>query len=194
MRILTTLAVATIFASTAAAQSHDHPPTPVPPSAESEQAFKLIKSVSGVWQGRVTEPVNKLDAAVDVAMRVTSRGNLVVHEIKATADSIDNPLKNDHPVSVMYVDGANLLLTHYCDSGNRPRMSARVSPDGKSVEFFFKDIVGPTKYGHMAGAKFTFIDPTHHIEEWTWELPDGKTFVAHFDLKRVSEVATITAK
>src|SRR5438045_9300260 len=81
MRILTTLAVATMFANTAAAQAHEHPPTPVPPSAESEQAFKLIKSVSGLWQGRVTEPVNKLDAAVDVALRVTSRGNLVVHEI-----------------------------------------------------------------------------------------------------------------
>lgn len=192
-RPLTALLIATVFAATASAQAHDHPAAQEPPSADAQKAFSALKSIAGGYQGYVTEPVNKLNTLADVALRVTSMGNVLVHELKS-ADSTDNPLKGQHPVTMVYLDGRNLLLTHYCDSGNRPRMTGRVSADGKVIDFDFMDVAGPLKYGHMQHARFTIIDPTHHIEDWTWEDPSGKTVVAHFDLKKVSEYATISGK
>jgi hypothetical protein len=187
------LAVATLFATQLGAQGHDHPAAPAAPSADAQRAFTLIKTLSGAWQGLVVEPTTNTKVNADVTLRVTSRGNSAVHEIKL-AEATDNPIKNDHPVTMMYIDGANLLLTHYCDAGNRPRMTARVSADARQIDFDFLDLTGPTTYGHMQHARFTLIDPTHHLEDWTYEAPDGKTVTAHFDLKRVSDVATVSAK
>ena len=188
------LIAATLFATQASAQAHEHPAAPeAPATAEAQQAFKALKSIAGGYQGYVTEPVNKLNALADVSLRVTSMGNVLVHELKS-AEATPSLLDDQHPVTVMYMDGANLLLTHYCDSGNRPRMTGRVSADGKVIDFDFLDVVGPLKYGHMQRARFTIIDPTHHIEDWTWENPDGKTVTAHFDLKKVAEYATISGK
>ena len=189
------LIVATLFAAPISAQTHDHPMavTPNVPSAEARQAFALIKSLAGSWQGKVVEPESKLSVNMDVSLRVTSRGNSVVHEMKS-AEATDNPVKNDHPVTMMYLDGANLLLTHYCDAGNRPRMSARVSPDAKQIDFDFIDVAGPTTYGHMQHARFTIIDDAHHIEDWTYATPDGKNVTGHFELQRVSTVAALTTK
>jgi hypothetical protein len=188
--------IGTIFAAPLYAQAHEHPvatasaATADAPSAETKQAFALIKSLSGRWQGDFVNPETKKSVKMETRIRVTSHGNSVVHEMKG-ADDPDESDKIDHPVTMMYLDGASLILTHYCDAGNRPRMVARVSPDGKVVDFDFLDVVGPTKYGHMQHARFTLIDDTHHLEDWTYESPNGKTVVGHFDLTRVSRVASV---
>ena len=194
-RIILALTFATLVAPRAAisAQTHDHAAAVETPSADAQKAFTLMKSLSGTWLGKVVEPDSKMSVNMEVTLRVTSRGHVVVHEMKS-AEATDNPVKNDHPVTMMYLDGANLLLTHYCDAGNRPRMSARVSPNGKQIDFDFIDVAGPTTYGHMQHVRFTIVDDTHHREDWTYAAPDGKNATGHFDLERVSSVATITAK
>jgi hypothetical protein len=85
---------------------------------------------------------------------------------------------------MLYLDNDRLLLTHYCDAGNRPRMVARPSADGKQVEFDFLDVAGGTQYGHMHHAVFTIIDDNHHIEDWTYMEPGDKPIHAHIDLER----------
>jgi len=74
---------------------------------------------------------------------VTSRGNALVHEMKALGKP-DDATRYDHPVTMIYLDSDQLMLTHYCDAGNRPRMVGKVSPDGKKVEFEFLDVAGST--------------------------------------------------
>ena len=86
-------------------------------------------------------------ALAQVSLRVTSRGNALVHEMKQ-AGTPDDPTRYDHPVTMLYLDGDRLLLTHYCDAGNRPRMAGKVLADGKTVEFDFLDVAGSTQYGH----------------------------------------------
>jgi hypothetical protein len=155
--------------------------------ADAQKTFDQMKTLAGTWQGGVTTvpPMAEMGSGteVKVSMRVTSRGNALVHEMKGAGDG-DDPAKFDHPVTMFYVDSDRLLLTHYCDAGNRPRMAARVSADGKTVDFDFVDVAGSVQYGHMEHAVFTIIDANHHTEDWTFMMPGDKPMRGHMDLYR----------
>ena len=154
--------------------------------SEAQKSFTTIKTLAGEWEGPVNVPEMpemSNGKPLHVSMRVTSRGNTLVHELQEAGTPLD-PAKYDHPVSMLYVDGDQLTLVHYCDAGNRPRMTGKMSPDGKTVEFDFKDISGDPAY-HMHHSVFTFIDANHHTEDWTFMMKD-KPIHAHFDLKRVN--------
>src|ERR1700687_1706336 len=155
--------------------------------SDAQKSFDKLKTLAGSWQARVTltppQPEMGDGTLMQVSLRVTSRGNALVHEMNE-AGKPDDPSHYDHPVTMLYLDSDRLLLTHYCDAGNRPRMVAKTSPDGKKVEFDFVDVAGSTEYGHMHHAGFTFIDATHHIEDWTYMTPGDKPVRAHFDLQR----------
>jgi len=155
--------------------------------SDAQKSFDKMKSLAGSWEGRVTtvppQPGMGDGSITNVSLRVTSRGNALVHEIKA-AGTADDPTRYDHPVTMFYLENDRLLLTHYCDAGNRPRMAARTSPDGKTVEFDFLDVAGGTQYGHMHHAIFTVIDANHHTEDWTYIMPGDKPVNAHIDLQR----------
>ena len=86
---------------------------------------------------------------------------------------------------MLYLNGDQLNLVHYCDAGNRPHMVAQSSSDGKSVEFAFTDMSGGNEHGHMNHSVFTFVDSDHHIEDWIYMMPGDKPIHAHFDLHRV---------
>ena len=162
--------------------------------SDAQKSFDTLKTVAGGWEGPVTMDVPMPEMSskksgepdkVHVSMRVTSRGNALVHEMQDPS-SPDDPKKTDHPVTMFYLDGDRLYLTHYCDAGNRPRMVAKASPDGKKVEFDFVDITGNLQYGHMQHAVFTFIDANHHTEDWTFLMSGDKVMHAHMDLKRTN--------
>jgi len=157
-----------------------------PAQSDAQKSFEKIKSLAGSWEGaaKLDPPMDGTsNAALHVSMRVTSRGNALVHEMQA-AGTPEDPTKYDHPVTMFYLDNDRLLLTHYCDAGNRPRMAARSSADGKTIEFDFLDVAGNLDYGHMQHAVFTIIDANHHTEEWTFLMPGDKPMHARMDLQR----------
>ena len=181
-----------LFTTVAFAQSDTHkmaePKTPAPKS-EAQTSFDIMKTLAGDWEGPVKTDM-PVEAKVDikpmhVSMRVTSRGNVLVHEFQEAGTPLD-PTKYAHPVTMMYVDSDadRLTLVHYCDAGNRPRMTGKISPDGKTLEFDFADLSGSNKYGHMYHSVFTIIDANHHTEDWTYMMPGDKPVHAHFDLQR----------
>jgi hypothetical protein len=155
--------------------------------SNAQTAFNKLKTLAGTWQGSVTTTPRQtgMDGGpVWVTLRVTSRGNAIVHEIKKPGMP-DDPAHDD-PITLIYLDGDRLSLTHYCDAGNRPRMVARTSPDGKTVDFDFVDVSGGTQYGYMHQAVFTVIDANHHTEDWTYLEPGNKPLHAHLDLRRTN--------
>jgi hypothetical protein len=154
--------------------------------SDAQKSFDQLKALAGVWTGHAVATPPQADwdnAPVQVTLRVTSRGNALVHEMQDPKTG-DDPTKYDHPVTMFYIDGGRLNLVHYCDAGNRPHMVARTPPDGKTVEFDFADLSGGNDYGHMYHALFTFIDANHHTEDWTYMMPGDKPMHAHMDLQR----------
>ena len=105
-------------------------------------------------------------------------------EAGADAEGMKGSEGPDNPITMFYVDEDRLLLTHYCDAGNRPRMVGKISPDGKTVEFEFLDVSGSTARGMMNHMVFTMIDTNHHSEAATWMLPGNKPMVGQFVLTR----------
>jgi hypothetical protein len=153
-----------------------------------QASFDEMKNLAGNWEGLVTlDPphpeMGDGNKPVHISLRTTSRGHALVHEMQEAGTPLD-ATRYDHPVTMFYVDGDRLLLTHYCDAGNRPRMTGKVSPDGKKVEFDFLDLSGANDYGHMQHAVFTSIDDNHHVEDWTYMMPGDKPMHAHMDLQR----------
>jgi hypothetical protein len=173
----------------------DHSQKTAAPKSEAQVSFEAMKAaLAGEWEGPVgtdmPEAMKKAVGATDmkplhVTMRVTSRGNVLVHEMQEAGTQLDSS-KYDHPVTMLYLEGDKLNLIHYCDAGNRPHMVARVSPDGKTMEFDFAELSGSDRTGHMHHAKFTVIDADHHSEEWTYMLPNGVAIHATFELHRVN--------
>jgi hypothetical protein len=173
------------LAPLAYAQDHSAGATPST-QTDAQKSFAEMKTLAGEWQGRATvnPPMDmKGNDQLHISMRVTSRGNALVHEMQEAGTPLD-PAKYDHPVTMFYLDGDQLTLVHYCDAGNRPRMIARPSADGKKLEFDFVDLSGANRYGHMEHAVFTIIDDNHHTEDWTYMMPGDKPMHAHMDLQR----------
>jgi hypothetical protein len=169
-------------------------PKTTAPTSEAQVSFDTLKTLAGEWEGTVKTDLPGIDPMANTrmhtTMRVTSRGNVLVHEFQEAGTPLD-PAKYDHPVTMMYLDADRLNLVHYCDAGNRPHMTGKMSPDGKKVEFDFADLSGSNKHGHMHHAIFTLVDSNHHIEDWTYMMPGDKPVQAHFELTRI---ATIAAK
>lgn len=167
------------------AQANAHPMHAVtaPATASpSQQAFDALKSLAGSWVGQLkTFPADpRVDGRFSqVSMRVTSLGNAFVHELSVSG-------RPDHPVTMFYRDADRLTLVHYCDAGNRPRMTATSSPDRRTLDFEFLDLSGENTNGHMHHVTFTFVDEDHHIEDWTYMAPDNIPVRAHFELQRTN--------
>ena len=151
--------------------------------SDAQKSFDKLKTLSGVWEGKVTTdmkiavPLEK--TPMHVVLRTTSRGNALMHEMTSASGA-------DDPITMFYLDEDRVLLTHYCDAGNRPRMEGKLSPDGKNLEFTFIDVAGGNLHEHMHHAKFTFIDADHHMEDWTFMI-GGMAVHAHVDLHRIGD-------
>ena len=137
---------------------------------DAQKSFDKLKALAGTWEGTFE------GGTIHVTLRVTSMGNALMHEMKGGGP--------DDPITMFNLDADRLLLTHYCDAGNRPRMVGKSSPDGRTLEFEFLDVSGNTEPGHMQHVTFTFIDADHHAEKWEFAMADGKTMGGVLELKR----------
>ena len=160
-RLFTTVIITIFAVATAAAQT------------DAQKAFDAIKSMPGVWEGTLPD-----GHPARVSFKVTAGGSAVMSEILGTGP--------EDMISMFHMDGPNrLLMTHYCGSGNQPRMQASVSPDGKVITFTYFDAtnLATPDAGHMQKMVLTMVDANHHVEEWTFN-DHGKEMKEVFDLRR----------
>jgi hypothetical protein len=140
---------------------------------DSQKSFDKLKTLAGSWDG------NFEGTPLHVSLRVTSMGNTLMHEMTGGG-------RPDDPISMFNLDGGRLLMTHYCDSGNQPRLVGAISPDGKTITFDFIDATNllSSQMGHMQHVVFNLIDSDHHTELWEFAMADGKKMGGLLDLKR----------
>ena len=154
------LAILIILLATAAvALPQQMPPKTASAQPDARKAFEKLKTLAGSWEGTIG------DLSTQVTIRVTSGGSAIMH---------DAFMAKTNKITMIYLEGDRLFLTHYGGEGNRPRFEGKLSPDGKSVEFDFLDVAGGTQRGVLKRMVFTNIDENHHTVELIYIRPDGK--------------------
>jgi hypothetical protein len=142
-----------------------------------QQSFDSVKALAGNWEGKT-----QMSDPVQVSFRLTAGGSAVMSEIVSQMNG-----KSEDMITMFNMDGDRLLLTHYCEAGNQPRMKASASADGKTLTFDFLDATNLSSPDapHMHRVVFSFIDGNHHTEEWHFAV-GGKEMVETFDLQKKS--------
>ena len=117
-----------------------------PAGVDAKTAFTKMKSLSGEWTGP-----KMMGHRLNQKYRVIAGGSAVMETCFP-----GTPMEM---VSVYYLKGDNLMMTHYCMLGNQPRM--KFNPKKSTSDTFVFDFAGgdnlnSTK-GHMHSAKMHFV-------------------------------------
>jgi hypothetical protein len=139
--------------------------------SDAQKALERFKELVGTWQGKTAK-----GGPVEDTYSLTAGGTAVMGEDKMGAEEM---------LSLFYVDGDRLLMTHFCPSGNQPQMQATISPDLKTISFDFLDATNlpSPQAGHMHHATYIFSDADHYSQEWTW-MQDGKSTAYRSEMQR----------
>jgi len=130
-----------------------------PNATDSAAAFAQLKSLAGEWESKSPDG-NKSHARYEVV----SGGSAVVEHFESDALGPTNAM-----VTVYYLDGDHLRLTHYCMAQNQPRMQAEsFDKFTGELRFAFLDATGLSSpdSGHMHNATFRFVDADHFAADW----------------------------
>lgn len=133
-------------------------------STLAQAGFERFKKLEGKWRGRSTKGWEEI-----IHFKTIAQGSVVV-------ETSFDAHPNETMMTMFYLDGDRLLLTHYCVARNQPRLEATAfEDDGRTITFTFRDATNlPSRdQGHMDKAVFRFADNNHYSSQWTW-YQDGK--------------------
>lgn len=144
--------------------------TPAKATAPAHPGLEKLKKLAGTWveADKDGKPTDKVVSVV----KLTAGGN-TVHETNFPGTPMEM-------VSVYHLDGADLVMTHYCVLGNQPRMKADPKSPANQIKWLFAGgtNLDPAKDMHMHSATLTFIDDDHiEINGEAWE--NGKPCENH---------------
>ena len=152
------IAFALVFALSAPAAAQTGATAPKAQSP-AERAFERLKALEGEWDGKSTK------GWTDTVSFLTIAAGSVVMSRSFDAHP------NETMITMHHMDGADLILTHYCVAKNQPRLKATsISPDLRTIEFTFRDgtNLASRDRGHMDRVVMRFIDDDHFTSQWTW--------------------------
>ena len=137
-------------------------------------AFTRLKTLAGEWEA-------------DTKM---GKAHLTLDIIGGGSALVERETAGDMPpmMTVYYLDGTRLLLTHYCMAGNQPRMQARQSDAATgSVKFEFLDAtnLASAGAGHMHNATIKLGDNNHFSTEWEFYENGERKMVETAQYRRV---------
>ncbi len=138
-----------------------------------------LSALSGEWSGPAVWDQGGKKGGVEfkLSYKVTSGGKTVLETMF--------PGTPGEMVTAYHQDGDDLMLVHFCTSGNQPRMK-RV-PGANPDEFAFKCQGGTNMKetdSHMHSARLRIIDADHIEGEWSSVKGDVVQWVATAQLTR----------
>lgn len=103
---------------------------------DARAAFETLKTLEGTWTGTPEAQGLPEDETPPEEMTLEFRVSAAGHVVMETMAP-----KTEHEMINMYhLDGEDLLVTHYCSSGNQPRMRLdRTRSSGSVLVFDFLD-------------------------------------------------------
>jgi hypothetical protein len=142
-------------------------------ASKCQPEFDKIKSLAGNWEGKSSggNPVH-------INYKVVSGGTAVMETILESPES--------QMITVYYLDGDQLMMTHFCMANNQPRLRADASTSNpNSITFSFVDITNlpSPDAGHMHAHSIVWKDAEHVTQHWTWR-EGGQEKEEVFELQR----------
>lgn len=135
---------------------------------DAKAAFARLKTLAGEWK-----VAGEGDDSTKVAYKVTANASAVMETMF--------PGSPHEMVTMYHLDGDDLRLTHYCASGNQPRLKLDPKASkGDTLEFAFEGgtNLDPAKDRHMHSGRITFKDASHVEAEWDG-YDEGKKTGSH---------------
>jgi hypothetical protein len=152
--------LATVLAVVATSARADDKGAPV-----NAQRLEALKKLAGDWVAvdKDGKPTDKVVSSI----RVTSGGSAVQETLF--------PGTEKEMVTMYHLDGADLVLTHYCMLGNQPRLRAEPGTDVNTIVFKFVSSTNlkSTDDHHMNQATLTLDGKDRFTAEWS-SCKDGK--------------------
>jgi hypothetical protein len=136
---------------------------------DAKAAFQRLKTLVGTWEGHGDQPTG---FPVKIEFRLTGAGSALEER---TFPGTDHEM-----LTIYYMDGNDLVLTHYCAGANQPHMKLVAGGAEGALKFDFVSgtNLDPEKTSHMHSAIYSSIAPDKY--EATWSAFDaGKPSGAH---------------
>jgi hypothetical protein len=159
-----------------AATAHGGPAaTPVRAAA----AFERLKELQGTWKGWSSKGWEET-----ITLQLIANGSVLAESSQFT----DDPTGRNRMATMYQLDGERLLLTHYCEAGNTPRLVATASEGGgRTLVFTFLDGINlPSRdRGHMDKVILRLDDGGHFSSRWTWYQNGKESWLEDIRYERV---------
>ena len=119
--------------------------------------LERLKALAGEWEGK-----NKSGETARAVYEITANSTAVVEKLSV------GPMET--MVTVYHADGDSLMMTHYCGTGNQPRMRAEQTHAPGMLLFKFADAtnLASPENGHMHNLALTFAGTDRLKQVWTW--------------------------
>jgi len=132
--------------------------TGVSGALEPRAAFEQMKALAGQWQGHVSTPDGP---AATVVYELTANGSAVTEKLF--------PGTSHEMLSVYFMDGKDLVLTHYCAMANQPRMKlvkASVNPTTLTFDYVGGTNLDAAKDTHIHSGVVRILTPDRMEADW----------------------------
>ena len=144
---------------------------------DARKAFDRLKRLEGDWHARSSKGWSET-----ISYEVVARGSVVV----SRTDFADSP--ESRMYTMFHLDGPRLMLTHYCEARNQPRLVATsIEDEGRTITFTFLDATGirTRDEGHMDKAVYRFGDDDSFSSRWTWYKDGEESWMEEIMFERV---------